>query len=494
MSSRKPAGGGQGSQAPTPLSPPDASKSQTATQSASLTTTPHLSTTITPQQKSFKDSLLRGNQPVHHAVGSDFEELEGDIVSFLTPEGPVVKISDRYRAMLHKRWENTLIVKLWGKKIGYRTLCNRLPNLWNLKESVRVVDLENNFYFVRFQSHLMSACPNRPMAHTSNGDMQSGDPMMQDCSESSTGVQQPPPAASRQPRGERMIAGRKLRPPCTGDGSLNKETGTRKGNSNGNNSGSRFDVLQDYVTVERPTESVKGKEIISEISPEHISPEIMGEPVIAVTLTNPPPSRPVTVVPTLIHAPQSQSVAASTALKHAKPDSGPATSGILGYPLDSTQTPTDPVHVLPRATKPKVVTKSNPNPMQSHAPSTIGKLTHVPARTPKTKPYTRIQPAVKGSHSSPASGPPLSSPAPLKPLPPSPNIHVQPLDISFDKKGLGHSEPLGATRLEVHDLTIEETPPDINKMRGVQSPSPKAHEAQDSTIRGDPTPTALPSL
>ncbi|KAJ4841014.1 hypothetical protein Tsubulata_034619, partial [Turnera subulata] len=79
-------------------------------------------------------------------------EQEGDIISYLTPEGPVVKISNRYRDMLHKRWENTLIVKLWGRNIGYRTLCNRLPNLWQLKESVRVEDLENNFYFVRFQS------------------------------------------------------------------------------------------------------------------------------------------------------------------------------------------------------------------------------------------------------------------------------------------------------------------------------------------------------
>ncbi|KAJ4848614.1 hypothetical protein Tsubulata_016178 [Turnera subulata] len=50
-----------------------------------------------------------------------------DIIAFHSPEGPIVKLSDRYRSTLHKRWDNTLI-------------------------GVRVVDLKHNFYFVRFSN------------------------------------------------------------------------------------------------------------------------------------------------------------------------------------------------------------------------------------------------------------------------------------------------------------------------------------------------------
>ncbi|KAJ4830331.1 hypothetical protein Tsubulata_016096 [Turnera subulata] len=121
-----------------------------------MATAPSLDVSMTPVEvvpsppPSFKDKLVADqNLP---AGGDGFVEQEGDIVATQTPEGPVIKISDRYRAMLHKRWENTLIVKLWGRSIGFKSLCNKLSNLWNLKAGVHVVDLEHNFYFVRFHN------------------------------------------------------------------------------------------------------------------------------------------------------------------------------------------------------------------------------------------------------------------------------------------------------------------------------------------------------
>ncbi|KAJ4822576.1 Delta(12) fatty acid desaturase [Turnera subulata] len=113
---------------------------------------------------SFKDKLVAGQPSQTRGADDDFVEQPDDITAYHTPEGPVVKISDRYRNMLHKRWANTLIVKLWGRNIGFRTLCNRLPNLWKLKEGVRLVDLDNNFYFVRFTNHqdYLNALANGP--------------------------------------------------------------------------------------------------------------------------------------------------------------------------------------------------------------------------------------------------------------------------------------------------------------------------------------------
>ncbi|KAJ4827932.1 hypothetical protein Tsubulata_041745 [Turnera subulata] len=100
---------------------------------------------------SFKEKLVAGKS-ASTTIADDFVEQDDDIVAYQTPKGPVVKLSDRYRSMLHKRWANTLIVKLWGRTIGFKSLCSKLPHLWSLKEGVRVVDLEKNFYFVRFNN------------------------------------------------------------------------------------------------------------------------------------------------------------------------------------------------------------------------------------------------------------------------------------------------------------------------------------------------------
>ncbi|KAJ4828912.1 hypothetical protein Tsubulata_008083 [Turnera subulata] len=38
---------------------------------------------------------------------------------------------------------------MWNRNIGYKTLCNRLPNLWGIRSEIKVIDLNNNFYFFR---------------------------------------------------------------------------------------------------------------------------------------------------------------------------------------------------------------------------------------------------------------------------------------------------------------------------------------------------------
>lgn len=44
------------------------------------------------------------------------------------------------------------MVKLLGRYIGYTALCNWLGSLWNAALGVSVIDLENDYLFVRFQS------------------------------------------------------------------------------------------------------------------------------------------------------------------------------------------------------------------------------------------------------------------------------------------------------------------------------------------------------
>ncbi|KAJ4822657.1 hypothetical protein Tsubulata_035931 [Turnera subulata] len=306
--------------------------------------------------------------------------------------------------MLHKRWENTLIVKMWGRNIGYRTLCSRLPNLWKLKESVRVVDLENNFYFVCFLNcsdylraltdglwpvlghyltmepwkpqfnpntdkvttivawiqipglsseyydrgilravcnmigklvridhdtqeaireryarvaveldlskplqsqvfvdgrwyfisyehilqicfdcglagHLMLICPSRHQTQGNSGENQmdvttADEQATEGPNEPAHHVFQAPPPSAHPPRGEWMIAGRRRRTSRSTGGQSQKETSTEKESFNTNQSGFRFDVLDDYVTVDHPSVQVKGKAMINAINVENHAPSL----------------------------------------------------------------------------------------------------------------------------------------------------------------------------------------------------------------------------
>lgn len=53
-----------------------------------------------------------------------------------------------------KPWQNTVIVKLLEWIMGYRALYNRLETLWKQSQGFTVIDLENDFYFVRFKTEL----------------------------------------------------------------------------------------------------------------------------------------------------------------------------------------------------------------------------------------------------------------------------------------------------------------------------------------------------
>ncbi|KAJ4825192.1 hypothetical protein Tsubulata_035063 [Turnera subulata] len=100
--------------------------------------------------KSFKDAL--GPQLSSYSVGldvdSELEPLEGDVSSVMTERGPVISLSDRFRKRIHQQWEDT-IMKMWGRSIGYKYLCDHLQRLWGLRGSFRVINLDHNYFLVR---------------------------------------------------------------------------------------------------------------------------------------------------------------------------------------------------------------------------------------------------------------------------------------------------------------------------------------------------------
>lgn len=64
---------------------------------------------------------------------------------------PAISFSQKVHSQLVKPLESTVVVKLLGRSIGYKVLCNRLEALWNMSYDFSVIDLENNYFLVRFK-------------------------------------------------------------------------------------------------------------------------------------------------------------------------------------------------------------------------------------------------------------------------------------------------------------------------------------------------------
>jgi len=66
------------------------------------------------------------------------------------PLCPVVPIPKKHVEKLRKKWNNSVIVSLLGKNIGFKVLSARVPSLWNLQGDYEVVDLEEGRFLFKF--------------------------------------------------------------------------------------------------------------------------------------------------------------------------------------------------------------------------------------------------------------------------------------------------------------------------------------------------------
>lgn len=51
---------------------------------------------------------------------------------------------------LRKPWKHTLIVKVWGRQVGYAHLLRRITMLWKPKAKLDLIAMENNYYLAKF--------------------------------------------------------------------------------------------------------------------------------------------------------------------------------------------------------------------------------------------------------------------------------------------------------------------------------------------------------
>ncbi|KAH1122228.1 hypothetical protein J1N35_005388 [Gossypium stocksii] len=108
------------------------------------------------REVSWKEKLLGGNGSESCDLFSDGDLVikDGDILQSSIDGIPTIDFSDQLRNILVRDMETTVIVKLLSRNIGYGVLHNHITSLWKPPQPFRLMDIENGYYLVRFQSRV----------------------------------------------------------------------------------------------------------------------------------------------------------------------------------------------------------------------------------------------------------------------------------------------------------------------------------------------------
>ncbi|KAH9751655.1 DUF4283 domain-containing protein [Citrus sinensis] len=96
----------------------------------------------------FKAQGEDGDNPQPHSFGDKLMSTQRVDEGVFFDSGEDLKV----HAQLMKPWQYTVVFKLWGRRIVYRTLCNSLETIWSSTQGFSVIDLENDYYLVRFRT------------------------------------------------------------------------------------------------------------------------------------------------------------------------------------------------------------------------------------------------------------------------------------------------------------------------------------------------------
>lgn len=64
---------------------------------------------------------------------------------------PTITLTKKEKERLRKPWRRTLIIKLWGRSVGYNYLLRRLQAIWRPKAQMNLIGLDNGYFLVKFE-------------------------------------------------------------------------------------------------------------------------------------------------------------------------------------------------------------------------------------------------------------------------------------------------------------------------------------------------------
>ncbi|KAK8488310.1 hypothetical protein V6N11_068438 [Hibiscus sabdariffa] len=108
---------------------------------------------------SYKDIVAGGNgsSPVDNNLGFDDDDIEllDDDIAIGNSNGiPSIFSSERVQQLEIKSMDMALVVKVLVRRINYSVFQNRIFNIWKPFHPLKVMDIENNFFLVKFSDRL----------------------------------------------------------------------------------------------------------------------------------------------------------------------------------------------------------------------------------------------------------------------------------------------------------------------------------------------------
>ncbi|KAI9080164.1 hypothetical protein K1719_037842 [Acacia pycnantha] len=107
-----------------------------------------------PKVPSFKDKLLNTDSNPMLEDDEDIVLEQGDVSIGLNGMIPTVDFATHVLDTLNKKMGLTVVVKLLGRKIGYHYLRSQLQSLWKPSGQLKLIDLHDDCFLVRFQDDL----------------------------------------------------------------------------------------------------------------------------------------------------------------------------------------------------------------------------------------------------------------------------------------------------------------------------------------------------
>ncbi|KAL4364167.1 hypothetical protein GQ457_04G022410 [Hibiscus cannabinus] len=119
---------------------------------------PPFETTASPAQPpSYKDTLLgdRQHEIPKDDVFLDEEDIdlnEDDVIRGMDNDVITIDFSERVHNLAVKSLDQTVVIKIIGRRIGYVTLRNKLHEVWKPDQAFKLMDIENDYFLVTFRS------------------------------------------------------------------------------------------------------------------------------------------------------------------------------------------------------------------------------------------------------------------------------------------------------------------------------------------------------
>ncbi|MBA0757834.1 hypothetical protein Gotri_020896 [Gossypium trilobum] len=110
---------------------------------------------IEKTKNSWKDKLIGSSSRSAGFVlesNEDFELLAGDVQKSFINGIPSIKFSDTIQHIHIWDMENTVILKLLGRNIGFSILHNKIYNLWKPSAPFHLMDIENGYFLARLDN------------------------------------------------------------------------------------------------------------------------------------------------------------------------------------------------------------------------------------------------------------------------------------------------------------------------------------------------------